>query len=167
MLVRKADPQDAPAVAAIYNHYISTSHSTFEIEPIDSTEMLRRMEDGWGEGYPFLVCEIDGEITGYAYGHQFRPRRAYKHSIEVSVYIRAGHEGKSIGSVLYKQLFDEIDNGDFHAIIAGISLPNDPSIRLHEKYGFTKVAHFREVGHKFGRWIDVGYWEKIIAGQDD
>ena len=162
MAVRKADPSDASAVAEIYNHYIKTSHATFELDPIDGGEILLRMEQGQNAGYPFLVFENDGEIEGYAYGRQFRPRRAYLHSIEISVYIRAGHEGRSIGTKLYEVLFDEIRKGTFHAIIAGISLPNEPSVKLHERFGMTKVAHFSEVGHKFGRWIDVGYWQLIL-----
>ena len=83
------------------------------------------------------------------------------HSVEVSVYVRPGHTERSIGKLLYEALFDELKKGDFHAIIAGISLPNDASVVLHEKFGFEKVAHFREVGRKFDRWIDVGYWELI------
>jgi phosphinothricin acetyltransferase len=162
MTVRKADLEDASAIAEICNYYINTSHATFELDPIDTTEMQRRMEEGWKAGYPFLVYENSGEVIGYAYGRQFRPRRAYLHSIEISVYIREGHHGKSIGTHLYEQLFKEIAKGDFHTIIAGISLPNDPSIRLHEKFGFSKVAHFKEVGYKFNRWIDVGYWQKEL-----
>lgn len=162
MIIRIADQTDAPFVAEIYNHYIETSHATFEVEPVDADEMLRRINDGRAAGYPFFVAEEDGEIVGYAYGRRFRPRAAYRRSIEISVYLRNGHEGKNIGTQLYEQLFSEINKGDFHAIIAGISLPNEASIRLHEKFGMTKVAHFREVGFKFGRWIDVGYWELLL-----
>lgn len=159
MEIRPASPADALQIAEIYNHYIATSHATFEINPIHANEMLRRMEDGRAADYPFLVCQEKGEIVGYAYGRQFRSRRAYKYSIEISVYIRPGHEEKSIGTLLYENLFSEIKSRDFHAVVAGISLPNDASVRLHEKFGFEKVAHFREVGRKFDRWIDVGYWQ--------
>ncbi|MEO7538452.1 MAG: N-acetyltransferase family protein [Pyrinomonadaceae bacterium] len=162
MPVRSATSNDAAAVAEIYNYYIANSHATFELDSIDAAEMLRRIESGWSGEYPFMVYEEDGEVLGYAYGHQYKPRKAYEYSIEVSVYVRNGHEGGSIGTRLYEQLFAEIGRGDFHAIIAGISLPNEASIRLHEKFGFEKVAHFREVGFKFDRWIDVGYWEKIV-----
>ena len=159
MNIRPANSVDARQIAEIYNHYIATSHATFELDPIDSDEMLRRMADGWASRYPFIVCDCDSQIVGYAYGHQFRPRRAYMHSIEVSVYIRPGHERKNIGTMLYKELFSEIRSRDFHVIVAGISLPNTASVRLHEKFAFEKVAHFREVGRKFDRWIDVGYWQ--------
>ena len=162
MQVRSAKPDDAIDVAYIYNYYIATSHATFEIEPVDEAEMVRRLEDCWYAGYPFLVCEDGGEIVGYAYGQRYKSRPAYMHSMEVSVYVRPGHTEASIGSTLYEALFEEIRKGDFHAVIAGISLPNDASIKLHEKFGFEKVAHFREVGRKFDRWIDVGYWELIL-----
>ena len=161
MNIRKAAIEDAAQIAEIYNYYIKTSHATFELETIDSNEMKNRIRETFQKNYPFFVCEENEEIVGYAYGRMFRPRRAYLHSIEVSVYIRKGSEGKQIGTRLYEKLLHEILQNDFHAIIAGISLPNDASIRLHEKFGFEKVAHFREVGFKFERWIDVGYWELL------
>jgi len=162
MQVRPAVLADAAEVAAIYNYYIETSHATFELEPVDAAGMEDRMKETLDRGYPFFVAGENGRIDGYAYGRYFRPRAAYRHSIEVSVYIRNGHEGRGIGKMLYDELFPAIFAGDYHAIIAGVSLPNDASVRLHESYGFEKVAHFREVGFKFGRWIDVGYWELLI-----
>ena len=161
MNIRAVTLNDAAQIAEIYNYYIKTSHATFELETIDSAEMENRIRETFRKNYPFLVCAENEEIVGYAYGRQFRPRRAYLHSIEVSVYIKKGAEGKGVGSLLYQKLFSEILQKDFHAIIAGISLPNEASIRLHEKFGFEKVAHFREVGFKFGRWIDVAYWELL------
>jgi L-amino acid N-acyltransferase YncA len=162
MLIREASPGHAPQIAEIYNYYIENSHSTFETEAIDGAEMLRRMEEGRAAGYPFFVCTDQSEITGYAYGRRFRPRSAYLHSIEISVYVKHTDHGRGIGTLLYESLLAEIVLGGFHAVIGGISLPNDASIRLHEKFGFQKVAHFREIGHKFGRWIDVGYWELLM-----
>jgi len=163
MLIRQADIDDAIDIAYIYNYYIATSHCTFEVEPVDLAEMERRIDECVAAGYPFLVAENDDdEIAGYAYGHEYRPRTAYSRSVEISVYVRPGHDGKNIGTDLYAVLFDEIKKGDFHAVIAGLSLPNDASVRLHEKFGMTKVAHFCEVGRKFDRWIDVAYWEIIL-----
>ena len=162
MIVRPANSADALQISEIYNHYIATSHATFEIEPIEAGEMARRINEVCGGGYPFLICEDNVEIIGYAYGRQFRPRSAYRHSIEVSIYTKPGCERRNIGTILYEELFSEIKASNFHAIIAGISLPNDASVRLHERFGFEKVAHFREVGRKFDRWIDVGYWERIL-----
>lgn len=162
MQIRNAKPDDAVDIAYIYNYYVATSHATFEIDPVDEAEMLRRMAEAWNADHPFLVCEEKGEIVGYAYGHTFRPRPAYSLSIEVSVYVRPGRTEGNVGTRLYEKLLEQIKNGDFHAVIGGISLPNDASVRLHEKFGFEKVAHFREVGRKFDRWIDVGYWELIL-----
>jgi phosphinothricin acetyltransferase len=124
--------------------------------------MHRRIEEGWANGYPFLVCQLGAELVGYAYGRQFRPRSAYRYSIETSVYVKHNNVGQKIGTTLYEKLLSEIREKDFHAVIAGISLPNDASVFFHENFGFEKVAHFREVGHKFGRWIDVGYWELLL-----
>ena len=162
MKIRPASLTDAKQIVAIYNHYIQNSDATFEVEPIDAAEMARRMAEVIVGGYPYLVAEVDGEIVGFAYGHQYKVRAAYRYSVETTVYIKPGCEGRSIGTKLYEKLFAALNTGDFHAIIAGISLPNDASVRLHEKFGMTKVAHFREVGLKFDRWIDVGYWELVI-----
>jgi phosphinothricin acetyltransferase len=166
MNIRLAMQADAPQIAGIYNYYIETSHATFELEPVTDIEMADRIRATFQSGHQFFVCETGDEIIGYAYGRYFRPRAAYKHSIEVSVYIKKEHEGKGTGLALYEKLFSKILEGDYHAIIAGISLPNAASVRLHEKFGFEKVAHFREVGFKFGRWIDVGYWELLITGNE-
>jgi len=162
MDIRSAVASDSAQIAEIYNYYIENSHATFETERIDASEMLRRMEEGWTAGYPFLVYEDQDAVVGYAYGRRYRPRFAYLHSIEISVYVKHGSEGKNIGTLLYSQLISEIQQTNFHAVIGGISLPNDASIRLHEKFGFEKVAHFPEVGRKFDRWIDVGYWELLL-----
>jgi len=162
MDIRPAAASDAAQIAEIYNYYIDNSHATFETERIDAAEMLRRMEEGWAAGYPFLVCEADNTVVGYAYGRRFRPRFAYLHSIEVSVYVKHGNERQNIGTLLYRELISVIRQKNFHAVIGGISLPNDGSVRLHESFGFEKVAHFREVGRKFGHWIDVGYWQLLL-----
>ena len=166
MLVREASNRDASQVAEIYNHYIKTSYATFEIETVGALEMIRRIDESLGKGYPFLVAEIDGEVLGYAYGHEYRPRAAYGRSVEISVYIQHEHQGKGIASRLYQILIPVLINAGYHAMIAGISLPNEASVRLHERFGFEKVAHFREVGRKFDRWIDVGYWQRLALSSE-
>ena len=164
MKIRMANLEDAAAIAAIYNFYVESSHSTFETEMVNEMEMRRRISEIL-ENYPFLVSEENGEILGYAYASRYKSRAGYKYSVEISVYVKNGINGKGIGTILYENLFAELKTKPIHAIVAGISLPNDASIRLHEKFGFEKVAHFREVGFKHGRWIDVGYWEKIQKNQ--
>ena len=160
MNIRAIKQTDAAAIAEIYNYYILNTHHTFETEPLSAEEMLRRITDTT-EKYPYLVAEEDGEILGYAHASRFRLREAYAYSAEVSIYVRNEAKQKGIGTRLYTELFDKLAETDIHAIVAGISLPNDPSVRFHERLGFRKVAHFREVGYKLGRWIDVGYWEMI------
>lgn len=160
MNIRNVDLTDAAQIAEIYNYYIKNTHQTFETEVLTADEMRDRIEE-IRETYPYLVAEEDGEIYGYAYATQFKMRQAYEFSAEVSIYVKADAKQKGIGTMIYDKLFEELKETDIHAIIAGISLPNDGSVRFHEKLGFTKVAHFREVGYKLGRWVDVGYWEMI------
>ncbi len=151
---------DAEQIAEIYNYYIQNTHHTFETEPLNSDEIQKRIGETI-EDYPFLVCEENNEILAYAFATQYKSRCAYKNSVEVSVYVKNNLRQKGIGKMLYEKLFEELSKTDIHAIIAGIALPNEPSIKLHENFGFKKVAHFREIGFKLGRWIDVGYWELI------
>ena len=108
---------------------------------------------------PYLVSEEDGEIIGYAYVSKFRERPAYEHSVETSIYLKNGCGGQGLGTKLYSELLSYASS-QYHAIIGGIALPNEASIKLHEKCGFKKVAHFAEVGRKFGKWIDVGFWQR-------
>ena len=161
MNIRKAELKDAKQIADVYNYYVQQTHHTFETEPIVAEEMEKRIGEVTAD-YPFLVAEEDGEIVGYAYATQFKLRQAYEYASEVSIYVRNAAKQKGIGTQLYMKLFDELQDTDIHAVVAGISLPNDASVRFHERLGFEKVAHFKEVGYKLGRWIDVGYWEKIL-----
>lgn len=160
MNIRNVNSEDAAQIAEIYNYYIKNTHQTFETEPLSAEEMRERIGN-ISESYPYFVAEEDGEIYGYAFATQFKMRQAYEFSAEVSIYVKNNAKQKGIGTQLYDRLFEELKETDIHAIIAGISLPNDGSVRFHEKLGFTKVAHFREVGYKLGRWVDVGYWELI------
>lgn len=162
MNIRKAvAEQDAGAVAKVYNYYILNTHQTFETEALSEEQMRQRITE-ISKDYPFLVAEDDdGEVCGYAYATQFKLRQAYAYSAEVSIYVRSQSKQKGIGSKLYEKLFEQLSDTNIHAVVAGISLPNDASVLFHEKFGFKKVAHFREVGYKLGRWVDVGYWEKL------
>ncbi len=158
MNIRTVNLADAAQIAEVYNYYIKNTHHTFEIEPLGVDEMRKRIGEII-EDYPYLVAEEDGEILGYASATRFRLRDAYEYSVEVSIYVRNAAKQKGIGTQLYTKLFDELAETNVHVIVAGISLPNDASISFHEKLGFRKVAHFREIGYKLGRWIDVGYWQ--------
>ncbi len=160
MNIRHAKPEDAGQIAEIYNYYILNTHHTFETEPLSAEEMLERVVEIC-ESYPYLVAEENGEILGYVYATQFKLRQAYKHSVEASIYVKNQAKQKGIGSQLYEKLLAELAETDVHAIMAGISLPNEASVKFHEKLGYEKVAHFKEVGYKLGRWVDVGFWEML------
>jgi L-amino acid N-acyltransferase YncA len=160
-MIRDIQLTDAQAVAAIYNHYIQHTIVTFEEVSIEAQEMENRIRAVTAK-FPWLVYEKEGHIVGYAYASEWKTRSAYKHSVETTIYLKTGEESKGIGALLYTTLIEKLKNRNLHAIIGGISLPNVLSVKLHEKLGFEKVAHFKEVGYKFNQWIDVGYWELII-----
>lgn len=160
MNIQEVTLEDAEKVADVYNYYIQNTHHTFETEPL-SIELMRKRIDKVTEDYPFLVAENDGQILGYAYASQFKLRQAYEYSAEVAIYVKNESKKRGIGSLLYKNLFEKLADTDVHTVVAGISLPNDASVKFHEKLGFEKVAHFKEIGYKLGRWIDIGYWEKF------
>lgn len=160
MIIRNVALDDAAQIAEIYNYYILQTHHTFETAALSADEMRQRIVDN-GEDYPYLVAEVDGEIQGYLYATQFKLRQAYKHSVEVSIYVKQDVKQKGIGSALYEKFFALMKESNIHAMIAGIALPNDASVRFHERLGYEKVAHFREVGYKLGRWVDVGFWEMM------
>lgn len=160
MIIREVKPEDAAQLAEIYNYYIINTHVTFETEPLSAEEMNERIAEVI-EKYPYLVAEEDGEILGFAYAARFKLRQAYEHTAEVSVYVKNDAKKKGVGTSLYFDLFEQLTETNVHAMVAGIALPNDPSIGFHERLGFKKVAQFNEVGYKLGRWIDVGYWQMM------
>lgn len=162
LLVRPATSADAPAVAAIYNHYVAETVVTFEEEPVAGEEMARRMGEVFNADLPWLVAERAGAVVGYAYATRWRTRSGYRYSVEITVYLEPSCVGQGIGTLLYAGLFARLESLGLHAVIGGIALPNAGSVALHEKFGLAQVAHFRETGFKFGRWIDVGYWERIL-----
>lgn len=157
--VRPATAADAAPIAAIYNHYIDGDIATFEVAPVSATDMAARIDDCLG---PWLVAEVDGEVAGYAYADRFRARAAYRHSVEVTVYLSPRHTGRGLGSALYGALFPLLREAGYHCALAAIALPNPGSVALHEKFGLRPVGTFREVGRKFDRWLDVGYWQVML-----
>ena len=160
--VRPATVADAEAVASIYNHYVTNTIVTFEEEPVPVPDMARRMEQVAAASLAWLVAELDRRVIGYAYAGRWHTRAAYRFSTEVTVYLDREHVGKGVGSQLYAALFPQLRARGVHAVLGGIALPNAASVALHERCGLEKVAHLREVGFKFGRWIDVGYWQRTL-----
>ena len=157
-MIRDAASADAPWIVDIYNHHITNSIATFEEEPLTASEMRRRMAPGQ-ERAPWIVMEQGGDVVGYAYASRWNIRAAYRYTREVTVYLSPQHTRRGYGSELYRVLLDRLREDGIHTVIGGISLPNAASIRLHEKMGFKHTATFTEVGWKFGKWIDVGYWQ--------
>jgi len=162
MPLRPALPADAAAIAAIYNHYILTTTISFEETPVDADDIAQRMASVQSAKLPYLVAEEDGIVTGYAYATPWRVRRAYRSSVETSVYVQDGLHGHGTGTALYRALLAQLAQDGYHLAIGGIAQPNRASVALHEKLGFEKVAHFKEVGRKFGKWIDVAYWQLTL-----
>jgi phosphinothricin acetyltransferase len=160
--IREAAASDAAAIAGIYNHYVLGTVVTFEEEPVSSDEIARRIEKVRSASLPWLVVEADGDVVGYAYAGPWHTRSAYRFSVETTVYLAPAQVGRGIGSKLYGELLSTLQTRRIHAAIGGIALPNETSVALHEKLGFRKVAHFDEVGFKFDRWIDVGYWQRTF-----
>ena len=123
--------------------------------------MARRIADVTA-GLPWLVWETEGGILGYAYATPWKVRAAYRHAVESSIYLAPQATGRGLGPKLYGELIAELRTRGLHCVIGGAALPNPASVSLHEKLGFEKVAEFRQVGFKFGRWIDVAYWELML-----
>ncbi|MFN0245033.1 MAG: arsinothricin resistance N-acetyltransferase ArsN1 family B [Planctomycetota bacterium] len=160
--IRAATALDATAIGAIYEHYVLHTTVSFEERAPDAVEMAQRIEAVHADELPWLVLEDAGQLVGYAYATKWKTRSAYRHSVETSVYLDHAAVGKGFGTQLYSALLDELRARDLHVAIGGIALPNAASIALHEKLGFRKVAQFEEVGWKFGKWVDVGYWELLL-----
>ncbi len=159
--IRPVNTEDAEAICAIYNHYVQHTGISFEEEDVTAFEMSRRILDVT-ETLPWMVIENEGVVDGYAYATKWRARSAYRFSVEISIYLSPSSISKGYGTSLYANLIDQLATLGVHAVIAGIALPNEKSIKLHEKMGLKKVAHFEQVGFKNQQWIDVGYWQKML-----
>ena len=160
-MIRLATPDDAGAIAAIYNHYVLHTSVSFEEQAVSESDMRGRMAEVQ-TALPWLVCENDGVVAGYAYASPWKSRCAYRNSVETSVYLDKEQLGKGLGTRLYEPLLQSLGERGFHTAIGGIALPNSGSVALHERFGFRKIAHFEEVGFKFGGWVDVGYWQLLF-----
>lgn len=160
-MIRQAVLKDAAQICEVYNYYVLQTPITFEEQPVTAPEMQSRLGETL-KAWPWLVWEEDGRVTGYCYASRWKARSAYRYSVEGSVYLGPGATGKGIGSQLCAALLAELRQRKVHTVIGGVALPNAPSVALLEKFGFEKIAHFKEVGNKFGQWIDVGYWQLIL-----
>jgi phosphinothricin acetyltransferase len=160
-MIRPASTDDAAAIAAIYNHYVASTTITFEESAVSAEEMAQRI-GSVSANLPWCVFEEGGQVLGYAYATPWRARSAYRYSVESTVYVSHLHPRKGIGSALYRALLAELGTRGIHMVFGGIAQPNAASVALHEHMRFVKVAHFNQVGRKFEKWIDVGYWELAL-----
>ena len=155
-MIRSIKTSDAKQITEIYNYYVINTLVTFDIEPLSVSEFENRIENF---KYDWLVYEENNKILGYAYAGKWRKKQAYNNTLECTVYLKNGVSGRGIGSTLYSNLIHCCKQKDIKILIGGLTLPNEASIRLHEKFGFEKVAHFKKVGFKFNQWCDVGFWQ--------
>jgi L-amino acid N-acyltransferase YncA len=163
-MLRPVEPEDAGRIAAIYNYYVAETTITFDELPVQVAEFEARIRRHT-KTHPWLVAESDGEIVGYACATPWHERTAYRKSAETVVYLAKGHIGQGIGSKLYAALLQELKQQELHSALAVIALPNPESIGLVEKFGFSKVGDLKEIGRKFGQWVDVGIWQLLLCGE--
>jgi len=163
--VRLAKKEDAKQILDIYSPSILSAATSFEaaVPPIE--EMEQRIENCL-QKYPWIVCMVDGKIAGYVYGSKHREREAYQWSCESSVYVHDDCKGKGVGKELYQLLFEILKGQGFRNVYAGITLPNEASIALHEKCGFSHFATYENIGYKLGHWHTVGWWKLRINDYD-
>lgn len=163
-MIRTALVRDAKRITEIYNHYVTHTAITFETETVSTTYMAEHIDSTIKSGYPFYVYERAGIVIGYIYLGPWHKRHAYDTTAELSVYVDHRNIGQGIGKAMISHLLDTTDRNRFHSIIACVTLPNESSVTIHEKFGFNQISHFREVGHKFNQWQDVGHWQLIMDG---
>jgi len=162
LTIRDATADDAAACAAIYGHYVRTTPATFELEPPSAAEVGRRIAS-YASSHAWLVAEVDGVVTGFAYGTRFAERPAYRWSCEVSVYLDPDQLGGGTGTALYDALLARLLGRGFQVAYAKISQPNEASNALHAKFGFERVGLLRRVGFKLGGWHDVAIFQRDLA----
>ena len=160
--IRRAEADDAAAIAALYAPFVATSQATFEEVPPDADEVARRMSGG-GIAYPWLVAEEDGRLLGYASSGCFRQRSAYRWAVETGVYVTEDAQRRGVARALMAGLIDALVEAGFVTAIASISLPNAASAGLHEALGYTLAGRIKAPGYKLGEWVDIGYWQRDLA----
>ena len=164
--IRHADPaRDAAQCAEIYQPFVTATVISLEEQPPDAAEMARRIEQT-SLRYPWLVSYDGDSVVGYAYATRHRERAAYRWAADVAIYVREGHRGKGVGKTLYQALLDLLARQGVRIACAGIALPNEASVALHESCGFRPVGIYHRIGWKLGAWHDVGWWQLELAGSD-
>jgi L-amino acid N-acyltransferase YncA len=162
--IRPATPADIPAITRIYAHSVTTGTASFELEPPDEAEMARRMQALLDGGYPYIVAEIDSAVAGYAYAGSYRPRPAYRFSVEDSIYIDPNAQRRGVGRVLLERLIEECERRGFRQMVAVIGdSAQAASIALHRALGFRMIGAVENVGYKFDRWLDSVLMQRALG----
>ena len=164
--IRFAAAGDAGGVAQIYAPFCQSTTTSFEEVPPTAEQMAERITR-ISQQFPWLVCEVDGRIAGYVCGREFRDRAAYRWAVEVTAYMATGHRRRGVGRALYTSLFAMLRQQGYFKAFAGITLPNEASVGLHEAMGFQPVGVYQGVGYKIGRWLDVGWWQLSLQPETD
>jgi L-amino acid N-acyltransferase YncA len=163
MLVREAVAADLPGILAIYNEVIATSTAVYALAPVSLDERTAWFDARRRAGYPVLVADADAQIVGFSsFGDWRGAWPGYRYTAEHSVHVGADQRGKGIGRLLVEALFPLVADMSKHVMIGGIDADNAASIRFHQRLGFVQVAHFKEVGHKFGRWLDLVFMQRLL-----
>ena len=163
--LRTASVADAAALAKIYEYYVKNTTVSFEYDPPSVSEFAERISHKM-QKYPYLVAEDDGRPVGYAYASEYRERRAYDWSVELSIYVDKDERSCGIGTLLYTALLALLREQNFASAYACITIPNSPSVSFHEEMGFALIGHFHRAGYKHGNWLDVAWYERALrAGE--
>ncbi len=169
ILIRRAERDDCPAILGIYNEAVLTTTASYDIQPRTLDHRLAWFDDHAAQDYPVFVAvdPSSGTLVGWSSLSRFHDRFGFRFTAENSVYVAGSHRGQGLGKLLLAPLLDAARARGLHAIIAAIDATNEASLRLHAAFGFARVGHFREVGHKFGRWLDVVYLQLLLETPHD
>ena len=163
-IIREFSAEDIVALTELYNHYILETTITFDLQPYTPERRYQSWMSHYAHSgrYRLFVAECDSKPVGYASSSLFNKKAAYETSVETSIYLSHDYVGRGVGSRLYEALFSTLAEEDVHRAYAGITLPNEASVAIHRKFGFERVALYREVGRKFGQYWDVAWFEKAL-----
>jgi phosphinothricin acetyltransferase len=162
--IRPATPADIPAIARIYAEAVTRGTASFELEPPDEAEMSRRMQTLLDGGFPYVAATIGGALAGYAYAGPYRPRRAYRFSVEDSIYVDPGAQRQGVGRALLTSLIEESERKGFRQMVAVIGdSAQTPSIEIHRALGFRMIGAIENVGYKFDRWLDTVLMQRALG----
>jgi len=159
--IRDVSLSDIPQITEILNHYIIHDSCTFQIEPYSVAKISEKIAE-ITKVYPYIVMEEDNEVIGFAYASRWREKQAYDKSAETTIYLNPQQKHKGLGKILYQELIEQLREKNFRLLVACLTLPNPPSVRLHESLGFEKAGEFKDAGYKFNRWYNVGFWQKVL-----